>query len=137
MSTTAVSVVVIDGDEDVATLVEAMVEANDRFRLVGTARTGTEGFALTAAAQPDAVLLDLELPGVDALTVLPMLRRACTGVIVAFSEFPDPATLVTATARGADVYLDKGRLWAELLPSIEAARATLAAEARAEDASAS
>lgn len=128
MARTAVSVVVIDGDEDVAALVEAMVEIDDRFRLVGTARTGTEGFALTAAAQPDVVVLDLELPGVDALTVLPMLRRACTAVIVTFSEFADPATLVTATERGADLYLDKGRLWAELLPCVEAARAAVRSE---------
>lgn len=114
----AFDVVLIDDDEDVAVLVETMLRLDDRFRLVGSARTADDGIALVRDLQPDVIVLDLHLPERDGIEVLPILRRVGRCPIVVFSAFPDPYTLLTAVEHGADGYVDKGRAWQELLPTL-------------------
>jgi DNA-binding NarL/FixJ family response regulator len=64
--------------------------------------------AMAAAADPDLVLLDLEMPVMDGLTALPQLRKVAPRArIVVLSAYPDPFTLVDALRAGADLCLDK------------------------------
>jgi DNA-binding NarL/FixJ family response regulator len=115
-------VVLIDDDEDVAALIEAMLDDDPRFRVVGVAGDGHEGVALANRLQPDAVVLDLELPGMDGLAALPRLRQCAPAAkIVVFSAFPDPYTLLDVLELGADAYVDKATAWAELVPALEQA----------------
>jgi two-component system nitrate/nitrite response regulator NarL len=116
----AFDVVLIDDDEDVAVLVETMLALDDRFQLVGSARSAADGIELAGDLQPDVIVLDLHLPGLDGIEALPILRRVGRCPIVVFSAFPDPYTLLTAVEHGADGYVDKGRAWSELLPTLAA-----------------
>jgi DNA-binding NarL/FixJ family response regulator len=111
-------VLLIDDDEAVTDLLETMIDLDDRFRLVASSRWAAHGIVLAHALKPDVVVLDLQLPGMDGHEALPLLRRACTGVIVVFSAFPDPHTLLSVLGSGADAYVDKAQTWAELLPTI-------------------
>lgn len=114
-------VVLIDDDEDVAVLIEAMLGDDPRFDVVGVARDGEAGVELADTLQPDAVVLDLELPGLDGIEAIPLLRQRAPGAkIVVFSAFPDPYTLLDVIERGADAYVDKAATWAQLVPALEA-----------------
>lgn len=116
-----VRVVVVDDDEDLRTLIEVMIDQDARFRLVGAAQDGVEAVSLVARLQPDAVVLNVRLPGLDGIDALPLLRRRSPkSKIVAYSAFADPWTLAAVLQAGADSYLDVSATWSELLPTLEA-----------------
>ncbi|HZQ29406.1 MAG TPA: response regulator transcription factor [Acidimicrobiales bacterium] len=111
----------IDDDAELRTLIEVMLDVDSRFRLVGQAGDGHAGVAVVERTQPDVIVLDLHLPGIDGITALPRLREAAPKArIVVFSAFPDPYTLLEVVERGADAYLDKATAWSQLLTTIEA-----------------
>jgi DNA-binding NarL/FixJ family response regulator len=113
-------VIVIDGDGDVLALLETMFEVADGFELVATSADADLGVLDAAAHQPDAVVVDLDLPNIDGVQVVGRLRRAAPrSRIIVFSAFPDPLTLMEVLRLGADEYLDKARTWADLLPTVE------------------
>ncbi len=127
-------VVLIEDDEDVRNLLEVMLELDERFDLVAQAGDGRQGLELAKRLRPDAVVVDLELPELDGLEAIPLLRREVPGAaIVVFSAFPDPYTLGDVLRLGATTYVDKGAAWAELFPAILSA---CSAEATAGPASA-
>ena len=69
------SVVVIDDEPDVCELAEVMIRAVEPSALVTTATTGTDGLLACGALQPDLILLDLRMPGLDGLKVARAMGR--------------------------------------------------------------
>jgi len=79
---------------------------------VMTARNGTEALAAleeaTKAAQPDLILLDIQLPGIDGLTVIRRARAAGSAVpIVALTALAMPSDRERCLEAGANDYLSK------------------------------
>ncbi|MEA3055748.1 MAG: two-component system, NarL family, response regulator NreC [Actinomycetota bacterium] len=113
------SIVVIDDDPDVRALVEMLLEVDERFDVLACVGAGREGVDLVRQLQPDAVVVDLELPDIDGMAVIAEIRAMLPEArIVVFSAFADPFTLLDALRSGADGYLDKGSAWAELVPTL-------------------
>ena len=113
------SVLLVDDDAELRALLEIILEEDGRFDVVGQAADGREALGLARSARPDIVVLDLLMPGMDGLRALPQLREALPRArIVVVSAFPDPYTLLDAVKLGADGYIDKTRVWRELLPTI-------------------
>jgi len=113
------SIVVIDDDPDVRALVEVLFEVDERFDVLATVGEGRSGVDVVRRLQPDAVVVDLELPDVDGMEVVAAIRAVLPDArIVVFSAFADPFTLLEALRCGADGYLDKGSAWAELVPTV-------------------
>jgi len=78
------------------------------FELAGTAADGAEAIALARDEQPDLVLLDLSMPGMDGLSALPRLRDAaprCEVVVLTASGTEE--NLLAAIRAGAAGYLLK------------------------------
>lgn len=74
------------------------------FEVVGEARDGDEAVALWRARRPDAMTLDLAMPGMDGIGVLRELRRDSTSIpVVVVSAFSPAhgARAVDALAEGA------------------------------------
>ena len=67
-------VLLIDDDVAVAELVETMIDLDDRFHLVASSGWAAQGIVLAHALQPDVIVLDLQLPGMDGHDALPLLR---------------------------------------------------------------
>ncbi|WND38990.1 response regulator [Streptomyces sp. BB1-1-1] len=72
----AIGVLVVDDDFMVARVHRAFVERVEPFRVVGVAGTGEQALAAVGELRPDLVLLDLYLPDVFGLDVIPRLRAA-------------------------------------------------------------
>lgn len=78
---------------------------------------------------PEALVLDVSLPGCSGLQVLPCLRKRHPRLgIIVLTTHSDPVYQLEAQRRGADDYLLKMRAFAELLPAIQRAVASRAAE---------
>jgi len=87
----------------------AMLETQPDLAVVGQAGTGDEALAIVAAQDPDVLLLDLEMPGLDGVGVLRRLREtgARTRTIV-FTVFDTDDRIIAAVEAGAAGYLLKG-----------------------------
>ena len=100
------SVLVVDDRAEIVELLSSFLGADDRLSLDGVARDGVEAVACSERGCADAIILDVEMPRMDGLEALPMLRKACPhGVIVIYSSDPEAAT--TGPQLGADAVVDK------------------------------
>lgn len=97
---------------------------------VDEAATGEEALELAARRHPDAVVLDLGLPGIDGIEVVHGLRGWTQLPILVLSAREDEASKVAALDAGADDYVTKPFGMDELLARLRAAlrRATPADE---------
>ena len=76
---------------------------------MGEAGDATSGVDRVTELQPDVLLLDLSMPGLDGLEAIPLLKDAAPGVgIIVFSGFAADRMRAPALALGADRYLEKG-----------------------------
>jgi DNA-binding NarL/FixJ family response regulator len=76
--------------------------------VVGTAGSGAEALELVGRLEPDAVLLDLAMPGMDGLTCLARLAEAHPDVkIVVVSSEDDGQVIDRALAAGAVCFVGK------------------------------
>ena len=86
----------------------ASLLAQGGFDVVGEAGDGAEAIALAARLQPELVLLDLSMPGLDGLAALPRLRAAAPGCeVVVLTASGTEANLLAAIRAGAAGYLLK------------------------------
>src|SRR5436305_10850020 len=78
------------------------------FEVVGEASDGQEAIEAAGRLQPDLILLDLSMPGLDGITALPRLREAapeCEVVVLTASGMEE--NLLSAIRAGAAGYLLK------------------------------
>ena len=78
------------------------------FEIVGEAADGEEAIARAGDLQPDLVLLDLSMPGLDGLSALPRLREAAPSCeVVVLTASGEEENLLGAIRAGAAGYLLK------------------------------
>src|SRR5881296_3322902 len=78
------------------------------FDVVGEAADGESAIARAAELQPDLVLLDLSMPGLDGLAALPRLREAAASCeVVVLTASGTEENLLQAIRAGAAGYLLK------------------------------
>jgi len=123
MTTTELTVLVVDDDFMVASIHTRFVERMDGFRVVGNAATGEAALAEIARLRPDLVLLDVHLPDVSGIEVLRRLRAAGddTGVVMVTAA-READTIRAAAAGGAAHYLVKPFEYDDLRTRLEAFR---------------
>jgi two-component system KDP operon response regulator KdpE len=120
-------VLVVDDEEAIVRALRANLRARDYE--VDLAATGEQGLDLAARRHPDAVILDLGLPGMDGLEVIRGLRGWSTVPIIILSARSDEAEKVAALDAGADDYVPKPFGMDELMARVRAAlRRALPAE---------
>lgn len=101
--------VVADDSEDIRELVRASLHAYGDFEVVGEAGTGAEAIELVRDLEPDVVILDLSMPGLGGLAVLPDMRAAAPDTrVVVFSAFDREEFGAHAASLGAQGYGVKG-----------------------------
>jgi two-component system, NarL family, nitrate/nitrite response regulator NarL len=78
------------------------------FEVCGTASDGAEAIVEAGRLQPDVVLLDLSMPGLDGLSALPQLRQAAQACeVVVLTASGTEENLLAAIRGGAAGYLLK------------------------------
>ncbi|MBG6245277.1 two-component system response regulator NarL [Candidatus Symbiopectobacterium sp. 'North America'] len=91
-------------------------------RVVGEASDGEQGVILAAELDPDLILLDLNMPGMNGLETLVRLReKALSGSVVVFSVSDHEDDVVSALKNGANGYLLKDMEPEDLLVSLHQA----------------
>ncbi len=98
----------------------ALIAADPGMELVGEATDGEEAVALVAAVQPDVVLMDLNMPGMNGIEATRRITPASPSVGVLVVTMLDDESVFAAVRAGARGYLLKGAEAAETLRAIRA-----------------
>jgi len=98
----------------------ALLETETDFEVVGEASTGNEAVTLTDELQPDVILMDITMPGMNGVEATRQIldRHPETGILIV--TMLDDDTLVPAMRAGARGYLLKGADGEETLRAIRA-----------------
>ena len=112
-------VLVVDDEPQILRALAANLRA--RGYAVDLAGTGEAALTLAQRHRPDAVILDLGLPGMDGLEVIQGLRGWTDVPIVVLSVREREADKVAALDAGADDYVTKPFGMGELLARVRAA----------------
>ena len=101
-------VVIVEDHPLMQTALEATLERAEGFTVVGTATSGLQAEPLVSRTQPDLVLLDLQLPGLDGLSCLALLReRHPETTVVVLSGVEDDELIERALSGGAAALVKK------------------------------
>ena len=93
------------------------LEPHPEIEIVGEAKSGSEVLPRVAETDPDLVLLDIRMPGLDGLQVLDRLQKAYPEIkVVMLSGVDDPELATEALRRGATAFLGKGIDPADVAP---------------------
>ena len=89
--------------------------------VMGEAATGDETVAQAAALQPDVILMDVQMPGLNGIEATRHILRTSPHIgILVLTMFEDNASIVAAMRAGARGYLLKGADQVEILRAIKA-----------------
>jgi DNA-binding response OmpR family regulator len=95
------------------------LEAHDDMVVVGTAERGDDALAQAEALRPQAVLIDLAMPGLPGLETIPRLRAMMPHVgIIALTVMNSQGFRQAALKAGADAFIPKATMRTNLLPAI-------------------
>jgi len=102
--------------------VRQLLELEDDICVIGESSNGADAVLLAAELDPDLVLLDLSMKGMDGIETLTAMRNAdVASRIVVFTVSDDRNDVVSALKAGADGYLLKDTEPEELVASIHRA----------------
>lgn len=110
------SILVVEDDHKMARVFATALET-EGYRLFD-ANTGARAIEETRTRNPDLILLDLGLPDMDGLTLVPLIRVNSAAPIIVVSAREQEHDKVRALDAGANDYLTKPFSVAELLARI-------------------
>lgn len=108
--------------DDHGLMVEAVkiaLDGNPDFEVVGIAESGSQVLPVVQQTEPDLIVLDLRMPGMDGLTCIRLLRERTPGVKIAVLSGVDSDELAEEALRlGAGAFISKSIDPAELASAL-------------------
>ncbi len=116
------SILLIDDHPLLRKGVKQLIDLEDNIQVVGEASNAHEGLEKALKLDPDLILLDLNMPEVNGIETLKMLRDAdVASRVVVFTVSDNEEDVVAALKAGADGYLLKDMEPESLLRNLEQA----------------
>ena len=124
MKEEAATILLIDDHPLLRNGVKQLIELEESLQVIAEASNGEQGVVLAEQYDPDLILLDLNMPGMNGLDTLVQLRTIeLSGRIVVFSVSDHEDDVVNALKHGADGYLLKDMEPEALLKALHQAAA--------------
>jgi NarL family two-component system response regulator LiaR len=103
-----IRVMIVDDHTMVREGLKILLSTTDDLEVVGEAANGPEALRICASIQPDVVLMDIVMPGMDGVTTTGHLLEDCPGArVIALTSFADEESVERALEAGAISYLLK------------------------------
>jgi DNA-binding NarL/FixJ family response regulator len=119
-----IRLVIVDDEPDIGMLLEAQFRFEGEVDVVGVAHDGAQAIELVRTMQPDAVVMDLLMPGVNGFQAIDVLQQEFPTLgIVAYTGVAGDFVRGEMGKRGIEVVLKTG----ELRPLADAVRRSIAA----------
>ena len=111
-------VAVVDDDRFVREMLELGLTREGY--IVRTASDGAAALDLVRVWDPELIVLDIMMPKIDGITLLPRLREITQAPILMLTAKGETADKVTSLGAGADDYLVKPFIFEELIARLQA-----------------
>ena len=129
-----IRILVVDDSIIMRKMLTLLLSKEPDMEVVATARNGEEGVALARSVRPDAVILDVIMPGMDGLEALTHIRKSTPRLpVIMFSVATAEGAAVTmdALSRGATDFVTKPSQLREAMDSMETISSSLVPKLRA------
>lgn len=117
-----IRILIADDHEVVRDGLRLILETEEDFQVVGEAADGAAAIQLTGELQPQVVLMDLRMPGMDGLTAIDQIRaRWPTVALVILTTYNEDDLMMRGLRAGACGYLLKDTNRQTLFSTLRAA----------------
>jgi len=117
-----IRVMLVDDHPVVREGLRGMLEAEPDLTVVGEAGSGAEAVAQAPVVEPDVILMDLRMPGLDGVGATEKILAASSAPrVVVLTTYETDADILRAVEAGASGYLLKDASRADLAGAIRAA----------------
>jgi DNA-binding NarL/FixJ family response regulator len=115
----AVRVLIVDDQEPFRMAARLVVEATEGFEVVGEAETGEDSVRMARELEPDLVLMDVNLPGINGLDATRQILdgRSDSVVVLLLSTYEEEEYAPRAAECGAAAYIPKALFGPDRLES--------------------
>jgi DNA-binding NarL/FixJ family response regulator len=105
----AVRVLIVDDQEPFRQAARMVVDITDGFEVVGEAETGEDSVRMAQELQPDLVLMDVNLPGINGLDATRQIlgQGGDSVVVLLLSTYEEEEYAPRAAECGAAAYIPK------------------------------
>lgn len=115
----SVHILIADDHPVVRDGLRSMLSTQPDFRIAGEAANGVEAVQLATRLKPDVILLDLEMPDLDGVSVLAQIRAIDPQArVIIVTAYDTDERIVQAVVAGAQGYLLKGAPREEIFRAI-------------------
>ena len=120
-----VRVLTVDDQEVFRLVAREVIEATPGFESIGDASGGEEAISAVERLEPEMVLLDVRMPGLDGVEVARRLRETNPGTLIVLISVEEPMDIPSAAQLGNTIPLVRKqdlrprllrRLWREHRP---------------------
>ena len=101
------TVLLADANEGTRTALRDAIEQTEEFSVAGATGDGMEAFQLIERYKPDLAVLDVNLPGLDGLSVMKRLRKEDLPKVILVSAFCSDQVMAEAGELGAAYFLPR------------------------------
>ena len=114
-----IRVLVVDDHQMFADALEVLLRGEPGITWVGAAASGEDALGIAAKGQPDVVLMDIDLPGMDGVEATGRILEICPDArVVAISALQPDQVLTRVIEAGASGFVAKSRAADELVKVI-------------------
>jgi len=115
----AIRVLIADDQTITRSGLRTLLASRTDIEVIGEARDGEEVLTMAAALQPDVILMDLRMPGINGIEATRRIHRTSPRIsILVLTVFEDDTSVFPAIRAGAQGYLLKNTEQDELLRAI-------------------
>ena len=111
-------ILLAEDDADFLAAVESLLLKDGRFEVVGRARNGREAVELAEQLQPDAIVMDIEMPEVDGVEATRQVAESVPVLAISGHDYEE--RVLDIRDAGASDYVRKSRVDDDLCSALAA-----------------
>ncbi|AGY82367.1 protein-glutamate methylesterase/protein-glutamine glutaminase [Carnobacterium inhibens] len=102
-----IKVLVVDDSPFMRKIITETIASIDGLEVIGTARNGRDALKAIPQFQPDVITLDIEMPGLNGLETLEIIKKEHTTPVIMMSSFSGEDNTIAALDLGAMDFIEK------------------------------
>jgi YesN/AraC family two-component response regulator len=112
---------IVDDDADFRQILKSHLEFQSMITIVGEAGDGKEALKKTVELKPDLVLMDIRMPHENGIVATHKIKKNLKTKVIVLSGYEIDEYKEAVFSAGAEDYVVKRKMLAELMPSIQKA----------------
>ena len=116
-----IRILLVDDHEAFRRYISSILQKQANWEIIGESDDGLQAIQKAEILQPDLILLDIGLPGINGIEAARQIGKVARQARIIFlTQESSPEVVQQAFELGAWAYITKAQAGSELLPSLEA-----------------